>query len=63
MVNRANTPPSLFWPYMLAVCRYGRGKAAVSLLLLIVLGLAQGIGLLPVLLLHPGREGKIPPLP
>ncbi len=38
---------------MSAVCRYARGKAVVSLLLLIVLGLAQGIGLFMLIpLLH-----------
>jgi len=34
---------------MSAVCRYGGWKAAVSLLLLIVLGLAEGIGLLMII--------------
>jgi ATP-binding cassette subfamily C protein len=53
MINTSGTPPSLFWSYLLAVCRYARWKAAVSLLLLIVLGLAQGIGLFMIIpLLH-----------
>jgi len=53
MINAPGKQPSLFWPYMSAVCRYARGKAAVSLLLLIVLGLAQGIGLFMIIpLLH-----------
>lgn len=53
-MTKAPAPqPSLFWSYLLAVCRYARGKAVVSLLLLIVLGLAQGIGLLMIIpLLH-----------
>jgi ATP-binding cassette subfamily C protein len=53
MINIIDAPPSLFWSYLSAVCRYSRGKAAVSLLLLIILGLAQGIGLFMIIpLLH-----------
>jgi ATP-binding cassette subfamily C protein len=53
MVSIIDPQPSLFWSYMVAVCRYGRGKAVVSLLLLIILGLAQGIGLFMIIpLLH-----------
>lgn len=53
MIDSPGTQTSLFWPYLLAVCRYARGKAVVSLLLLIVLGLAQGIGLFMIIpLLH-----------
>ena len=53
MIDSPGTQTSLFWPYLLAVCRHARGKAVVSLLLLIVLGLAQGIGLFMIIpLLH-----------
>ncbi|MGO9174588.1 MAG: ABC transporter ATP-binding protein [Desulfobaccales bacterium] len=53
MFNITGAQASLFWSYMLALCRYARGKAVVSLVLLIVLGLAQGIGLFMIIpLLH-----------
>ncbi|MHB8069318.1 MAG: ABC transporter transmembrane domain-containing protein [Desulfobaccales bacterium] len=41
--------PSLFWSYLVAVCRYARVKAVVSLALLIALGLTEGIGLLMII--------------
>ena len=53
MTDASGTRSSLFWLYLLAICRCARGKAVVSLLLLIVLGLAQGIGLFMIIpLLH-----------
>ncbi|MCL5039788.1 MAG: ABC transporter transmembrane domain-containing protein, partial [Firmicutes bacterium] len=49
MNNAADPKSSLFWPYLASVCRYARGRAVVSLTLLIVLGLAEGIGLLMII--------------
>jgi ATP-binding cassette subfamily C protein len=49
MINLGATRPSLFWSYLLAVCRYARWKAVISLTLLIALGLAEGIGLLMII--------------
>jgi len=49
MAGTTGTQPSLFWSYLLAVCRYARGKAVVSLALLIALGLAEGVGLLMII--------------
>ncbi len=49
MTNAADIKPSLFWPYLLAICRYARLKAVISLALLISLGLSEGIGLLMII--------------
>jgi hypothetical protein len=49
MFSITGTQPSLFWSYTRAVCRFARGKGVVSLLLLIGLRLAQGIGLFMII--------------
>jgi ATP-binding cassette subfamily C protein len=46
MTPNAGSQPSLLRSYLAAVCRYARGKAIISLILLIALGLVEGIGLL-----------------
>lgn len=49
MINTGNTRSSLFGSYVLAICRYARWQAVISLALLIALGLAEGIGLLMII--------------
>ena len=49
MTNASGTQTSFFWSYIRAVWRYAPGKAKISLVLLIALGLAEGIGLLLII--------------
>jgi len=49
MTDPSGTQAPLFWSYIRTVWRYAPGKAIISLVLLIVLGLAEGIGLLLII--------------